>query len=63
MLNYKDSSGDLVEMCGEEDIPLLLDQGTHPKKHQDTQHAPWALYITKQNDFSVYNTGTFKRPI
>ena len=61
VLNYKDSSGDLVEMCDEEDIPLLLDQGTHPKKHQDSQHASWALYITKRNDFSVYNTGHFKQ--
>ena len=62
VLNYKDSSGDLVEMCSEEDIPLLLDQGTHPKKHHhDSQHAPWALYITKKNDFSVYNTGRFKQ--
>ena len=58
VLNYKDSSGDLVEMCDEEDIPLLLDQGTHPKKHRDGQHAPWALYITKRGDFSVYNTNT-----
>lgn len=56
VLNYKDSSGDLVEMCDEEDVPLLLDQGTHPKKHRDNQHAPWTLYITKHNDFSVYNT-------
>ena len=61
VLNYKDSSGDLVEMCDEEDIPLLLDQGTHPKKHRDGQHAPWALYITKRGDFSVYNTGHSKQ--
>ena len=61
VLNYKDSSGDLVEMCDEEDIRLLLDQGTHPKKHRDGQHAPWALYITKRGDFSVYNIGHSKQ--
>lgn len=61
VLNYRDSSGDLVEMVDEDDIPLLLDQGTHPKKHLDNQHAPWAIFITKRNDFSVYKTSYSKQ--
>lgn len=61
VVNYKDSSGDLIEMCDEEDVNLLLEQGTHPKKHQDDHHAPWALYITKPGDFSVYNTDPHRR--
>jgi len=61
VVNYKDSSGDLVEMCDEEDVDLLLEQGTHPKKHLDDRHAPWALYITKSGDYSVYNTDLHRK--
>ena len=52
VLNYKDSSGDLVEMVDESDVILLQREGIPPRKTSD---APWAIYMTTAGDNSVYH--------
>ena len=55
MLNYKDKSGDLVELIDNDDIELLKTEAIPPRKSLNGScHAPWALYVTVKNDHSQY---------
>ena len=57
VLNYKDSSGDLVEITSNEDIELMMSEGIPPQKGT---HAPWAIYVTVAGDHTPYNTNPYK---
>jgi len=60
VLNYKDSSGDLVEMTTNEDIELMKSEGIPPRRRAEGAHAPWAIYVTVTGDHTPYNTDPYK---
>ncbi len=60
MLNYKDSDGDLVQLCSQQDMELLTSDATPPvtpigRRQVGQTRALWAIYVTRQGDDSVYN--------
>ena len=62
VLNYKDSSGDLVEMTEQNDIILMRTEGIPPRRRSDSStHAPWAIYVTKAGDYTSYQTDPYQR--
>ncbi len=61
VLNYRDSSGDLVEMTEQMDIELMKSEGIPPRRQSDSNHAPWAVYVTEVGDYKVYSTDPHKR--
>ena len=60
VLNYKDSSGDLVEMTSNEDIELMKSEGISPQIKFSGTHAPWAIYVTVAGGHNPYNTSPYK---
>ena len=60
-LNYKDRTGDLIEMTEQSDIELMKAEGIPPRRQSEGQHAPWALYVTEAGDHIPYNTDPYKR--
>ena len=58
VLNYKDSSGDLIEIVDQSDLNLMMSEGTSPHKSSPVQ---WALYVTDQGDHTPYNTHPYSR--
>ena len=60
VLNYKDSSGDLIEMTSNEDIELMKSEGISPQIKSSGAHAPWAIYVTVAGDHNPYNTSPYK---
>ena len=56
VLNYKDRDGDLIQICDREDIELLKKDATAPKRSLGNCHAPWAIHVTLEGDYSAYNT-------
>ncbi len=54
MLNFKDRSGDLVEMSDSDDIELMKSEGIPPRKKSGANHANWAVYVTQRNDQTPY---------
>ena len=62
VLNYKDPSGDLIEIIDRDDIELLKQDGAPPlRRIEGSSHAPWAIYVTKAGDHTPYNTDPYKR--
>lgn len=59
-LNYKDLSGDLIEMTSNEDVELMMSEGIPPQKRSNGTHAPWAIYVTVAGDHTPYNTNPYK---
>ncbi|XP_019852481.1 PREDICTED: neutrophil cytosol factor 4-like [Amphimedon queenslandica] len=57
-INYKDSSGDLIEVVDDSDLLLMKDDSSSRStgRSSDDNTAPWTLYITRAGDHSVYNT-------
>ncbi|XP_062508255.1 neutrophil cytosol factor 4-like [Corticium candelabrum] len=55
-LNYKDVQGDLVRICDDDDIRLLMREGV-PKKPGPKlpNRVQWQLHVTRSGDLSVYN--------
>ena len=65
VLNYKDTDGDLVQLCGQQDMQLLTTDATPPatptgRRQVGRNPVPWAIYVTKQGDNSVYNVDPYK---
>ena len=60
VLNYKDLSGDLIEMTSNEDVELMKSEGIPPQKRFNGTHAPWAIYVTVTGDHTPYNTNPYK---
>lgn len=61
VLNYKDSSGDLVEMADQNDIALMRKEGIPPRRRSDSStHAPWAIYVTKAGNHTPYHTDPYQ---
>ncbi len=54
VLNFKDYSGDLVEMADSDDIELMKSEGIPPRKKSGANHAHWAVYVTQRNDHTPY---------
>lgn len=59
-INYKDSSGDLIEIVDDNDLQIMKDQLRGRASDQKTNLAPWKLYISKSGDTAVYNTHPYK---
>ena len=58
VLNYRDRTGDLIEIVDQSDLKLMTSEpGASPHK---PGHAPWALYITEQGDHTPYNTHPYR---
>ena len=56
-INYKDSSGDLIEVVDDSDLLLMKDDSSRSTgRSNDDSTAPWTLYITRAGDHTVYNT-------
>jgi hypothetical protein len=47
-MNYKDPTGDLIEITDDEDLILMRDNNIKPNS--------FTLYISKTGDYTVYNT-------
>ena len=62
-LNYKDKSGDLIELIDDTDFQLMTEEcGRGQRSHNQLGDTSWILYITKADDTSVYNTHPYTKP-
>ena len=59
VLNYLDSTGDLVEMVDDSDVGLMQSEGKPPPQHLGDYHAPWAVYVTVAGDHTPYRTDPY----
>ena len=68
VLNYKDSTGDLIEMVDDSDVQRMTEEGVGPTKNNHLtvpssgSSSSWMIYVTSLGDTSVYHTHPYKKP-
>ncbi|XP_049899304.1 neutrophil cytosol factor 4 [Epinephelus moara] len=57
-LNYRDPEGDLIRILDDEDVQLMIREGSgqQGKDMRPVNQFPWELHVTLASDLSIYST-------
>ena len=72
-MNYKDSSGDLIEIIDDSDVLIMTEEGAGPltagrnhlvvpRSGEPGKNSGWMIYVTAVGDTSVYHTHPYEKP-